>query len=127
MIAPLTEPFLIIDRDVHTTSVIGYSRPNHGRVGTPFVNKEIWSRNDVFSVQSDVGELNKLDTAVQRYTTDERNMASSRIVEGSLYYKIEPLMWTQLLPESESLVKGDLGILAREASPKALFMGGGYN
>ena len=41
-----------------------------------------------------------------------------------IIYKIDPLIWTQLSPESESLDKEDLGLLAGEASPKALFRGG---
>ena len=54
VIATLTEPFLTSDRDVRTTSVIGYSRPNHIRICTPFMNKDIWSRYDVLStVRSD--------------------------------------------------------------------------
>ena len=84
MITPLTEPFLTSDRYVRTKSVIGYSRPNHSSIGTPFMNKYIWSRYDALSVQSEVRELDKLDTAVQRYLTNERNTASSRIEEGSL-------------------------------------------
>ena len=84
VIAPLTEPFLTSDKDVCTTSVIGYSRPNHSRIGTPFMNKDIWSRYDALSVQSDVGELDKLDTAVQRSSTDESNTAPSRIEECSM-------------------------------------------
>ena len=50
VIAPMTETFLSSDRDVHVSSEIGYSRPEHGRIGTLFVNKEIWSRNDNFIV-----------------------------------------------------------------------------
>ena len=65
VIAPLTEPFLTSDRDVRASSEIGDSRPEHSRIGTPFVNKKIWSGDDNFSVQSDVVETNKLDTAVQ--------------------------------------------------------------
>ena len=38
-------------------------------------------------------------------------------------YKVDPLIWTQSSPESESLDKEDLGLLAGEASPKALFRG----
>ena len=49
MIAPLTEPFLTSDRDVLTTSVIGDSRPNHSRIGAPFMNKDIWSIDDTLS------------------------------------------------------------------------------
>ena len=84
VIAPLTEPFLNSDRDVRASSEIGDSRPEHGRINTPFVNKNIWSRDDTFSVQSDVGELDKLNTAVQQSSTDERNTESLRIGEGSL-------------------------------------------
>ena len=84
IIAPLTEPFLNSDRDVRASSEIGDSRPEHGRINTPFVNKKIWSRDDTFSVRSDVGELDKINTAVQRSSTDERNTESSRIEEGSL-------------------------------------------
>ena len=38
-------------------------------------------------------------------------------------YKIDPLMWTQLSPDSESLDMKDLGLLAGETSTKALFRG----
>ena len=37
MIASPTEPLLSCDRDVHASSEIGYRRPDHGRIGTPFV------------------------------------------------------------------------------------------
>ena len=84
MIAPTTKPFLSCDRDVRASSEIQDSRPDHGRIGTPFVKKKIWSGDDNFSVRSDVGEADKLDTAVQHSSTDERNTASSRIEEGSL-------------------------------------------
>ena len=58
--------------------------PNHSRIGTPFINKDIWSTDDALSVRSDVGELDKLDTAVQQSSADERNTAPSQIEEGSL-------------------------------------------
>ena len=49
------------------------------------MNKDIWSRDDALStVRSDVGELNKLDTAVQKSSVDKSNTAPSRIEEGSL-------------------------------------------
>ena len=74
LIAPLTETFLTNDRDVRTTSVIGASRPNHSRIGTSFMNKDISSGDDVRStVRSDVGELDKLNTSVQRSLTNKRN------------------------------------------------------
>ena len=46
---------------------------------------------------------------------------------GDVIYKMDPLIWTQSSPESESLDKGDLGLLSGEASTKALFRGGKYN
>ena len=48
------------------------------------MKKYIWSRDDALSVWSDVGELDKLDTSVQRSSTDERNTAPLKIEEGSL-------------------------------------------
>ena len=84
VIAPPTEPFLSCDRDVRASSEIGDSRPDHGRIGTPFANKNIWSGDDNFSVRSDVSKADKLDTAVQLYSTDERNTEYSRIEEESL-------------------------------------------
>ena len=85
MIVPLTEPFLTSDRYVRTAIVIGDSMPNHSRIGTPFMNKDIWSRDEVLSiVQSDAGELDKLDTSVQQSSTDKRNTVPLQIEEGSL-------------------------------------------
>ena len=47
-------------------SVIGDSMPNNSRICTPFMNKDILSRDDALSsVRSDVGKLDKLDTAVR--------------------------------------------------------------
>ena len=83
MLAPLTEPFLASDRDVRTISVIGASRPNHSWIGTPFTNKDILSRDDALStVQSDARKLDKLDTSVQRSSTNKRNTAPLRVEEG---------------------------------------------
>ena len=48
------------------------------------MNKNIWSRDDNFSVRSDVGEANKLDTSVQQSLTNERKTAYPRIEEESL-------------------------------------------
>ena len=80
MITPLTGPFLTSDRDVRSTSVIGASRPDHSRIVAPFMNEYISSRDDVLStVRSDIGKAEKLDTAVQRSSTDKRNTAPLRI------------------------------------------------
>ena len=84
VIAPLTEPFLTSDGDVHSTSVIGASRPDHSRIVAPFMNEDISSRDDVQStVRSDAGEADKLDTANQRSLSDKWNAAPSQILEGS--------------------------------------------
>ena len=64
-------------------SINGF-RSEHGMIGTPFVNKNIWSGDDNFSVRSDIGKADKLGTAVQQSSTDESNKASSRIEEDSL-------------------------------------------
>ena len=45
------------------------------------MNKDIWSRDDALSVRSDVRKLDKLDTAVQRSSADERNTVPSRMDE----------------------------------------------
>ena len=84
VIASPTEPFLSCDRDVRASGEIGDSKPDHGRIGTPFLNKNIWSGDDNFSVRSDIGEADKLNTAVQRSSTNERNTESSKIEEESL-------------------------------------------
>ena len=48
------------------------------------MNEDILSREDVWStVQSDVGEADKLDAAVQQSSSDKWNAAPSQIVEGS--------------------------------------------
>ena len=56
VIASQNETFLSCDRNVRALSEIGYSRIDHGRIGTSFVNKNIWSVDDNFSVRSDVDE-----------------------------------------------------------------------
>ena len=73
----MMEPFLTSDRDIRASSEIGDSRPERGSIGNPFVNKKIWSGDDTFSYRSDVKELDKLGTAVQKSSTDERNTESS--------------------------------------------------
>ena len=48
------------------------------------MNKDILSGDDVLStIRSDVGKADKLDTAVQRSSTDKRNTEPSQIEEGS--------------------------------------------
>ena len=91
VIASQPESFLSCDKNVRASSEIGDSRPEHGSIGTSCVNEKIWSRDDKFSVRSEVGEANKLDTDVQRSPTNERNKASLRIEEEileSIFHRI---------------------------------------
>ena len=84
MVAPLNEPFLAIDGDVRSSSIIGANRINQSRIVAPGINEDISSRNDVWStVRSDVGEADKLDAVVQQSLSDKWNAAPLRIVEGS--------------------------------------------
>ena len=90
VIASQNEPFLSCNRNVRASSEIGNSRIDHGRIGTPVMKKN-WSVYDNFSVRSDRGEADKLDTSVQQYLTNESNTASLQIEEESLksvFYKI---------------------------------------
>ena len=50
----------------------------------PIANKNIWSVDDNFSVQSEVDESDKINTIVQQSPTNERNTVSLQIEEESL-------------------------------------------
>ena len=84
VIASQDKSTLIINRIVRTSSDIGNSRIDHGRIGTPIVNTQIWSGDDNFNVRSDMVKADKLDTIVQQSLTSERNTPSPRIEEESL-------------------------------------------
>ena len=84
VIALQDESTLISNMIVRMSSDIGNSRIDHGRIGTPIVNKKIWSENDNFNVQSDVGKVDKLNTIVQKSPTNERNTASLQIEEEDI-------------------------------------------
>ena len=117
MITPLTEPFLTSDRDVRTTSVIGASRPNHSGIGTPFMNKDILSGDDVLStVRSDVREADKLDTDVQRSSTNKRNTAPLRIEEGS-----PKSIFPEIIKESKSSKRINLANSLGLQTPKIVY------
>ena len=65
VIASQDKSTLSSNRIVRTSSDIGNSRIDHGRIGTPIMNKRIWSVNDNLNVRSDVGKADKIDTVVQ--------------------------------------------------------------
>ena len=79
VIASQDESTLSSNSIVRTSSYLGNNRIYHGRIGTPIVNKNIWSVNDNFNVRSDVGKTNKLGTIVQRSPTNERNTEVSSL------------------------------------------------
>ena len=92
MVAPLDEPFLASDGNIRSEIIIGASRLDQSSIIDPGMNEDILSRDDVRStVRSDVGEADKLDTAVQQFLSDKWNAAPLRIVEGcskSIFRKI---------------------------------------
>ena len=82
MLTSLLEALLARNRDIGTTSILGASRTNQNRIFAPGTHEDIYGRDNVQStVRNDVREADKLDTTVYGPTTDERNTASSQIVE----------------------------------------------
>ena len=77
IIASKNKPTLNCNKIVRTSSDIENSGINHGRIGTPIVNKKVWSEDDNFRVKIDVDEVDKLNTIVQQSLTNESNTASS--------------------------------------------------
>ena len=85
-------------------------------IGTPFMNKDVLSRDDALStVQSDVGELDKLNTAVQQSSTNERNTAPSQIEEGS-----PKIIFHEIVEESNSRERMNLANSLGVQNPKLL-------
>ena len=118
MIASQPESFLSCDRNVRASSENGDIRPEYGRIGTPFVNENIWSGDDNFSIRNDVGKANKLDTTVQRSSTDEMNTASSQIEEESL-----ESIFPKIIKDSNSSERMNLTISAIIETPKLVSSG----
>ena len=78
------------------------------------MNKYISSGDDVLStVQSDVGKADKLDTSVQKSSTDKRNTAPSRIEEGS-----PKIIFTEIVKESNSSERMNLANSLGVQTPK---------
>ena len=100
------------------SSEIEDSRKDHGRIGTPFMNKSIWIVDDNFSVRSDVVEENKLDASVQRSSINERNTASSQIEEESL-----KSVFSKSVEESKSSGQMNLASSAIIHPPKLVSFG----
>ena len=109
---------LSCNKIVCASSEIGNSRIDHGRIGTPIVNKNIWSKDDNFRVKIDVDKADKLDTIVQRSQTNEGTTASSRIKEESL-----ESIFSKMVEESKSSEQMNLTDSARIESPKLVHFG----
>ena len=83
------------------------------------MNKYISSGDDVFStVRSDVGEADKLDTAVQRFSTNKRNTAPSRIEKGSL-----ESICPKIIEESNSSERMNLANSMLVQTPELVYLG----
>ena len=95
------------------SSEIGNSRIDHFRIGIPSVNKTIWSVDDDFSVQSDVGKGNKLDTSVQQSLTNKRNTAYTQIKDESL-----KSVFSKIVEESNLIKRMNPAISAIIEPPK---------
>ena len=81
LIASQNETTLGCNRIRRASSEVGNSRIDNGRIGTPIVNKNIWSEDDNFRVKIDVDEADKLNTIFQQSPANEGNTESSRIEE----------------------------------------------
>ena len=82
MFAYLLEALLARNQNIGTTSILEARRTNQSRIFEPGMHKDISGRDNVRStVHNDVCEADKLDTTVDRPTTNERNTTSSQIVQ----------------------------------------------
>ena len=118
VIALQNKPTLSCNRIVCASSDIGNSRIDHGRIGTPIVNKNIWSEDDDIRVKIDVDEADKLDTIVQQSQTNKRNTASPRIEEESL-----EIIFSKNAEESNSSERMNLANSTSIESPKLVHFG----
>ena len=82
MLTYLLEALMARNWNIGTTSILGTSRTNQSRIFAPGMHEDISGRDNVRSTfRNDVREADKLDTTVDRPTTDERNTTSLGIVE----------------------------------------------
>ena len=82
------------------------------------MNKKVWGVDDNFSVQSDVGKADKLDTSVQGSLTKESHTASPRIKEESL-----KSVFSKIVEESKSSERTNLVNSLRIEIPKLVHFG----
>ena len=83
MFTPFIQSCLTRNGHIRTAGIIGTNRPNHSQILTPGMNEDILSGNNVTTtVRSDVRVAEKLDTTVEAFTTNKRNMEYSVIIDG---------------------------------------------
>ena len=79
---------------------------DQGRIVSPGMKEDISSINDVRNTaRSDVAEVDKLDTAVQKSSNDKRNTAPSQIEEGSSKSILTEIVEESNLSERINLAK----------------------
>ena len=118
VIASQNEPTLSCNSILRALSDIGNSRKDRGRIGTPIVNKKIRSEDKNFRVKIDVDKVDKLNTIVQRYRTNEGNTASPRIEE-----EILESIFSKIVKESNSSKRINLANSLSIETPKLVHLG----
>ena len=118
VIASQNELTLSCDKNVRASSEIGNSRIYHGSISTPIMNKNIWSVDDNFRVQSDGREVDKRDTSVQRSLANESNMAYPQIKEESI-----KIVFSKIVEESNLSERMNLANSAIIEPPKLVSFG----
>ena len=104
MLTSFVEDFLARNRNIRTTSIVGARRPNHSRIFPPGMHEDISGRDNVLStVRNDARIVDKLDTSVEGFTTNERKTASSRIAECN-----PKIIFVKEINEFESSIKMNL-------------------
>ena len=105
MIGPQDKSVKITNRIISTPSDSRNITGNRiSRIDTTGVNKDVWGVIDTTSnVMSDADNVEKFDTSVQRSTTQERNLESSRIEEESL-----KIIYPELISELDPSVRVNL-------------------
>ena len=84
MFAHFVEAILTRNGHIRTAGIIGTSRPDHSRIIAAGMYEDILRGNDVTTtVRNDVRVMEKLDTTVEAFTSNERNTESSGILESA--------------------------------------------
>ena len=78
------EAFLTRNGHIHTTGIVVTSRPDNSRIIAPGMHEDILRGNDVTTtVRSEVRVMEKLDSTVEAFTSNEKNTESLGIIESA--------------------------------------------